>query len=74
MGRDQSSTSAVPASPEAVWQVTRDRPRTLAMLREARDGEARDQVDDFHSIGAFRDVSDDPDFAQAISLHHPIDG
>jgi len=48
----------------SVW--TRDRPRTLALLREARDRDPRDLTDDFR-IGAFDDVQDDPEFLQAIS-------
>ena len=50
----------------SVWKVTRDRSRTLALLREARDRDPRDQADDFR-IGAFDDVQDDPEFLQAIS-------
>jgi tetratricopeptide (TPR) repeat protein len=50
----------------AVWQVTRDRPRTLALLREARDHDPRDLTDDFRT-SAFNDVQDDPEFLQAIS-------
>jgi tetratricopeptide (TPR) repeat protein len=50
----------------AVWRVTRDRPRTLALLREARDHDPRDLIDDFRT-SAFDGVQDDPDFLQAIS-------
>jgi len=50
----------------AVWQVTRDRPRTLALLREARDHDPRDLTDYFRT-SAFNDVQDDPEFLQAIS-------
>jgi tetratricopeptide (TPR) repeat protein len=50
----------------AVWKVTRDRPRTLALLREARDHDPRDLTDDFRT-SAFQDVQDDPEFLQAIS-------
>jgi tetratricopeptide (TPR) repeat protein len=50
----------------AVWQVTRDRPRTLALLREARDHDPRDLMDDFRT-SAFEDVQDDPEFLRAIS-------
>ena len=50
----------------AVWKVTRDRPRTLALLREARDHDPRDLTDDFHT-SAFEDVQDDPEFRHAIS-------
>jgi len=30
----------------AVWKVTRDSPRTLALLREARDHDPRDLTND----------------------------
>jgi hypothetical protein len=50
----------------SVWKVTRDRARTLALLREARDRDPRDLTDEFR-IGAFNDVQDDPEFLQAIS-------
>lgn len=50
----------------SVWTVTRDRPRTLALLREARDHDPRDLTNEFR-IGAFDDVQDDPEFLQAIS-------
>jgi tetratricopeptide (TPR) repeat protein len=50
----------------SVWKVTRDRPRTLALLREARDRDPRDLMNEFR-IGAFDDVQDDPEFLQAIS-------
>jgi tetratricopeptide (TPR) repeat protein len=50
----------------AVWKVTRDRPRTLALLREARDHDPRDLTNDFRT-SAFEDVQDDPEFLQAIS-------
>jgi tetratricopeptide (TPR) repeat protein len=50
----------------SVWKVTRDRPRTLALLREARDRDPRDLTNDFR-IGAFDDVQDDQEFLQAIS-------
>ena len=50
----------------AVWKVTRDRPRTLALLREARDHDPRDLTDDFRT-SAFEDVQDDPVFLRAIS-------
>jgi hypothetical protein len=50
----------------AVWKVTRDRARTLALLREARDHDPRDLTDEFRT-SAFADVQDDPEFLQAIS-------
>ena len=50
----------------SVWKVTRDRSRTLALLREARDRDPRDLMNEFR-IGAFDDVQDDPEFLQAIS-------
>jgi hypothetical protein len=50
----------------AVWKVTRDRPRTLALLREARDHDPRDLTNEFQT-SAFEDVQDDPEFLQAIS-------
>ena len=50
----------------SVWKVTRDRPRTLALLREARDRDPRDLTNEFR-IAAFDDVQDDQEFLQAIS-------
>src|SRR5499427_6540265 len=50
----------------SVWKVTRDRSRTLALLREARDRDPRDLTNEFR-IAAFDDVQDDPEFLQAIS-------
>ena len=50
----------------AVWRVTRDRPRALALLRQARDHDGRDLVDEFRS-SSFEDVHDDPEFLEAIS-------
>lgn len=50
----------------AVWKVTRDRPRALALLREARDRDPRDLTGEFRT-SAFADVQDDPDFLSAIS-------
>ena len=50
----------------AVWKVTRDRPRTLALLREARDHDPRDLTNEFRT-SAFADVQDDPEFLRAIS-------
>jgi hypothetical protein len=51
----------------AVWQVTRDRPRALGLLRDARARDGRDLAGDFQALAAFRDVKDDPEFLQAIS-------
>jgi hypothetical protein len=50
----------------AVWKVTRNRPRTLALLREARDHDPRDLTNEFRT-SAFEDVQDDPEFLHAIS-------
>jgi tetratricopeptide (TPR) repeat protein len=50
----------------AVWKVTRDRARTLALLHEARDHDPRDLTDAFRT-SAFEDVQDDPEFLHAIS-------
>jgi hypothetical protein len=50
----------------SVGKVIRDRSRTLALLREARDRDPRDLTNEFR-IGAFDDVQDDPEFLQAIS-------
>ena len=50
----------------AVWKVTRDRRRTLALLRQARDHDPRDLRNDFRT-SAFADVQDDPEFLDAIS-------
>jgi len=50
----------------AVWKVTRDRPRTLALLRGARDHDPRDLTNEFRT-SAFEDVQDDPEFLRAIS-------
>jgi len=50
----------------SVWKVTRDRSRTLALLREARDRDPRDLTNEFR-VAAFEDVHDDPEFLQAIS-------
>ena len=50
----------------AVWKVTRDRPRTLALLCEARDHDPRDLTSEFRT-SAFEDVQDDPEFLHAIS-------
>ena len=51
----------------AVWQVTRDRPRALGLLRAARANVGRDLVGEFQALAGFRDVKDDPEFLQAIS-------
>jgi hypothetical protein len=51
----------------AVWQVTRDRPRALGLLRDARAHDGRDLVGEFQALAGFRDVKDDPEFLRAIS-------
>ena len=51
----------------AAWRVTRDRPRTLALLCEARDHDGRDLAGWFQGIPEFGDVKDDTEFLQAIS-------
>jgi tetratricopeptide (TPR) repeat protein len=51
----------------AVWQVTRDRPRALGLLRDARAHDGRDLVGEFQALAGFCDVKDDPEFLQAIS-------
>jgi tetratricopeptide (TPR) repeat protein len=51
----------------AVWQVTRDRPRALTLLRQAREHDGRDLVEEFRGSTGFSDVKDDPEFLQAIS-------
>lgn len=51
----------------AVWQVTRDRPRALALLRDARAHDDRDLIGEFQALAGFRDVKDDPEFLLAIS-------
>jgi hypothetical protein len=50
-----------------VWQVTRDRPRALGLLRDARAHDGRDLVGEFQALAGFRDVKDDPEFLRAIS-------
>src|SRR5688572_12062644 len=50
----------------AVWKVIGDRPRTLALLREARDRDPRDLTNEFRT-SAFENVQDDPEFLHAIS-------
>jgi RNA polymerase sigma-70 factor (ECF subfamily) len=49
-----------------VWQLTRDRPRTLALLREARADDDRDMVPLFAERPEFASVRDDPEFREAI--------
>jgi hypothetical protein len=51
----------------AVWRVTRDRPRALALLREARDHDTRNLADDFRRTPGFDDVRDDSEFLQSVS-------
>ena len=50
-----------------VWQVTQDRPRTLALLREARADDDRDMVPLFAKRPEFAGVRDDPEFLRAVS-------
>jgi hypothetical protein len=52
----------------AVWRVTRDRSRALALLRQApRDYDTRNLADDFRATPGFEDVIDDPEFLQSVS-------
>jgi len=51
----------------AVWHVTHDRPRVLALLRDARSHDGRDLVGEFQALAGFNDVKDDPEFLRAIS-------
>lgn len=51
----------------AVWQVTRDRPRALGLLRDARAHDGRDLIGEFQALAGFREVKDDPEFLLAIS-------
>jgi tetratricopeptide (TPR) repeat protein len=51
----------------AVWQVTRDRPRALGLLRDARAHDDRDLIGEFQALAGFREVKDDPEFLLAIS-------
>lgn len=51
----------------AVWKDTGDRPRTLGLLRDARDHDSRDLTADFRGTPGFDEVRDDPEFLQAIS-------
>ena len=50
-----------------LWQLTRDRPRTLALLREARADDDRDMGPLFAGRPEFADVRDDPEFLRAVS-------
>jgi RNA polymerase sigma-70 factor (ECF subfamily) len=49
-----------------VWQVTQDRERTLALLRESRAHDDRDMTSLFAERPEFATVRDDPEFRQAI--------
>ncbi len=49
-----------------LWQVTQDRERTLALLREARADDDRDMVPLFVERPEFAGVRDDPEFREAI--------
>ncbi len=49
-----------------VWAVTADKPRTLAILQDARAHEDRDLVPDFRERPEFDTVKDDPEFLTAI--------
>ena len=51
----------------AVWRVTRDRSRTLGLLRVARANDGRDLAGEFRTLAGFGDVTEDPEFLQAIS-------
>ena len=50
-----------------LWQLTQDRPRTLALLREARTHDDRDMTSLFTERPEFAGVRDDEEFRQAIS-------
>jgi len=49
-----------------LWKVTKDRERTLALLREARAHDDRDMAPLFNDRPEFAGVRDDPEFRQAI--------
>lgn len=49
-----------------LWQVTHDRERTLALLREARAHDDRDMAPEFSNLPEFADVRGDAEFLQAI--------
>ena len=49
-----------------VWQVTRDKKRTLSLLREARAHDDRDMVPLFTECKEFADVINDTNFVSAI--------
>ncbi len=51
----------------AVWQVTRDRQRTLSLLREAVAHDDGDLVEMFTDQAEFADVWQDPDFLKAVT-------
>jgi RNA polymerase sigma factor (sigma-70 family) len=50
-----------------VWQVTRDRARTLPLLQEARAHDDRDMAELLAECPEFADMQDDPEFMQALS-------
>ena len=50
-----------------LWQLTQDRPRTLALLREARTHDDRDMTSLFTERPEFTGVRDGEEFRQAIS-------
>ena len=50
-----------------LWQLTQDRPRTLALLWEARTHDDRDMTSLFTERPEFAGVRDDEEFRQAIS-------
>lgn len=49
-----------------LWQMTQDRERTLALLREARARDDRDMAPLFAERPEFADVREDPQFREAI--------
>jgi len=51
----------------AVWHVSKDRDRTIALLREARAHDDRDMAALFAERNEFADVWSDPDFLGAVS-------
>lgn len=48
------------------WKLTHDRPRVLALLREARAHSDEDLVPQFTRCPEFADVWEDPEFLQAV--------
>ena len=49
-----------------VWQMTQNRQRTLALLRESRARDDRDMAPLFNDRPEFAGVRDDPEFREAI--------